>query len=545
MTTTLPTLPSSPALEPSAVWSPPEWTEQDRQELARLLEEEKNLPADAPRALLSVRLSVLTEETTSPVRQELDLRREALRRQMRVVGLAIDLNVSATKVPPWKRAELGNWLNNRVPEFDVILFWKVDRFVRNILDLHVMIEWCKEWQKDLISLKDPIDLHSEMGQIMATLTAGIARIEATNIKLRISSLWEYQKKSLSARHMIGKPIFGYEVTGEGGNKQLTINAFAHRVLHWARKMLLRGKSRGYCVHMWNRAGVPTGSKRRETVWQSSTFWSLMTNPALMGYRVTRKGLTKSTQPSVIVRDENGEPIKVAEGIFTPEEFQDIQAALNDTRKPPINRTKKQESRFIGVLECGYCHRTPYKHKRRDRAPLRCRSNEGKAREPQCSGVRAESADEVYAHITKAAFEKIGHLPVEYRTYKRGKDVKARVDNIEAALDSYLKGLEPGGVYAIGGYVQQKAEKKVAELNAELTRIDPEETKDRWVYERQGDETYASRWENGGVAKMEKDLLRSGVKFIIYDSEHMDMILPGNMKKLQASLAIKEDAFKGK
>lgn len=65
------------------------------------------LPDDAPRALLSIRLSVLTDETTSPVRQELDLRKLALDRGCRVVGVASDLNVSATKVPPWKRKELG------------------------------------------------------------------------------------------------------------------------------------------------------------------------------------------------------------------------------------------------------------------------------------------------------------------------------------------------------------------------------------------------------------------------------------------------------
>ncbi|MEU1778648.1 MULTISPECIES: hypothetical protein [Streptomyces] len=29
------------------------------------------------------------------------------------------MNVSATKVPPWKRPELGDWINNRAPEFDL------------------------------------------------------------------------------------------------------------------------------------------------------------------------------------------------------------------------------------------------------------------------------------------------------------------------------------------------------------------------------------------------------------------------------------------
>ena len=98
-----------------------EWTAADLPVLEDLKKAEVLLPDDAPRALLSIRLSVLTDETTSPVRQELDLRKLALERGRRVVGVASDLNVSATKVPPWKRKELGDWLNNRAPEFDEIL----------------------------------------------------------------------------------------------------------------------------------------------------------------------------------------------------------------------------------------------------------------------------------------------------------------------------------------------------------------------------------------------------------------------------------------
>jgi len=74
------------------------------------------------------------------VRQELDLRLLARDKGYRVVGVASDLNVSATKVPPWKRKELGEWLNKRSPEFDALLFWKLDRFIRRMSDLSTMIE---------------------------------------------------------------------------------------------------------------------------------------------------------------------------------------------------------------------------------------------------------------------------------------------------------------------------------------------------------------------------------------------------------------------
>ncbi|CAG6396470.1 hypothetical protein SCOCK_410047 [Actinacidiphila cocklensis] len=53
-------------------------------------------------------------------------------------------------------------MNDRAPEFDVLYFWKLDRFVRRILDLQVIIEWCQKPHKNLKSLNDPIDLSSQM-----------------------------------------------------------------------------------------------------------------------------------------------------------------------------------------------------------------------------------------------------------------------------------------------------------------------------------------------------------------------------------------------
>ncbi len=79
----------------------PDWTADELLELAELEAANDALPEDALRGLLSVRLSVLTEETTSLARQELDLRRHSLREGIRLVGVARDLGVSATKKAPY------------------------------------------------------------------------------------------------------------------------------------------------------------------------------------------------------------------------------------------------------------------------------------------------------------------------------------------------------------------------------------------------------------------------------------------------------------
>lgn len=171
----------------------PEWTTSALAQLENLKRAEALLPENAPRALLSVRLSVLTADTTSPVRQELDLRLLARQKGYRVVGVASDLNVSATKVPPWRRRELGEWINNRVPEFDALLFWKLDRFIRRVTDLSAMIEWCERYGKNLVSKHDAIDLSTTLGRSMVTLIGGIAEIEAANTSTRVTSLWDYAR----------------------------------------------------------------------------------------------------------------------------------------------------------------------------------------------------------------------------------------------------------------------------------------------------------------------------------------------------------------
>jgi DNA invertase Pin-like site-specific DNA recombinase len=196
-----------------------EWTKADAALLEELANAEAQLPGDAPRALLSIRLSVLRAETTSPIRQELDLRLLARDLGFRVVGVASDLNVSATKVPPWRRQELGDWLNNRMPEFDALLFWKLDRFVRRLSDLSTMIDWCLRYGKNLVSKCESIDLTTPTGRAMVEIIGGIAEVEAACVSTRVASLWDYTKTQ--SAWLVGKPAYGY-VTDEDSSGKIVL-----------------------------------------------------------------------------------------------------------------------------------------------------------------------------------------------------------------------------------------------------------------------------------------------------------------------------------
>ena len=65
------------------------------------------------RVLAGVRLSRSTDERTSPERQLAAVRRWAKSQGHDVVGQEVDLDVSAYKVAPWERPDIGDWLANR------------------------------------------------------------------------------------------------------------------------------------------------------------------------------------------------------------------------------------------------------------------------------------------------------------------------------------------------------------------------------------------------------------------------------------------------
>ncbi|MFJ6082627.1 recombinase family protein [Streptomyces sp. NPDC092369] len=513
-----------------------EWTAADRALLEELRRAEALLPEDAPRALLSIRLSVLTDETTSPVRQELDLRILARERGCRVVGVASDLNVSATKVPPWKRKSLGDWLNNRSPEFDELLFWKLDRFVRRLSDLSTMIEWSLKRGKNLVSKNDSLDLTTTAGKIMVTIIGGIAEIEAANTSTRVTSLWDYAKTQED--WIIGKPTYGY-VTGESdsGKFGLVIDPEAHRALHWARRMALRGRSARFMVRCLKRSGLMSQGL---TV---ATLHRRLRNPALLGYRVEedKQGGQRRSKP---ILGKDGKPIKVAPPIFTEEEFETLGAALDKRKKNQPPRRVGGATQFLGVLLCADCKTNltvqitnngvgTYHY-------LRCRNCKS-------GGLGAPNPTQVYERLVEDVLKVLGDFPVQVRQYAEGAEVRREIKRLQGAVALYMKELEPGGRYTKTRFTKEQAEATLDKLIAELEAIDPETAKDRWVNVHDG-KTFREHWQEGGMEAMAADLYRVGIRCEVTRTKvpkvrapkvHLRLLIP---KDVRERLVIREDDF---
>lgn len=461
--------------------------------LTELREAEARLPENAPRALLSVRLSVLTHDTTSPVRQELDLRMLARERGCRVVGVASDLQVSATKVPPWKRKELGLWLNDRVPEFDELLFWKLDRFVRRLSDLSTMIDWCLRYGKNLVSRNESIDLTSTAGKTMVSIIGGIAEIEAANTGTRVANLWDYARKQTD--WVVGKPPFGYVTSDNGsGRPVLAIDPEANRALHWCLRAATREKpaSARRMAKVLVRAGI-CGPGLTTT-----TLLRRLRNPGLMGYRV-EEDKNGGVRRSKLVLGADGNPIRVAEPILSEEEFNTLQAALDRRSKKQPTRQPGGATMFLGVLRCADCDTTMTVHKTTNEFGsyqyLRCRNC-------RSGGVGAPNPAEVYEQLVSDVLSVLGDEPVQVREYARGTEARS---------------------------------------------IGPGTAQDRWMNVHMG-KTFRERWEEGGMEAMAADLLRAGVRCEVTRTKvpkvraplvHLRLLVP---KDVRSRLVIKEDAF---
>src|SRR5689334_14307942 len=118
------------------------------------------------RVLGVIRLSVLTDETTSPERQRQFIEHSARARGAEIVAWAVDLDVSASNVRPADRPELGKYIADPAG-FDTVMFWRVDRLCRKVGDFADMIKWAEENGKNLVSATESFDLSSPLGKAVA------------------------------------------------------------------------------------------------------------------------------------------------------------------------------------------------------------------------------------------------------------------------------------------------------------------------------------------------------------------------------------------
>ncbi|MEU8682611.1 recombinase family protein [Streptomyces sp. NPDC048611] len=329
---------------------------------------------------------MLTDETTSPERQ-----RDANRAAAAALGIdlgdreAVDLGVSASKTTPFERPELGSWLR-RSDDFDALCFWRFDRAVRSMDDMHALSTWARDNRKMIVFAEGPggrlvLDFRNPldpMAQLMVTLFAFAAQMEAQSIRERVTSA-QAAMRVMPLRWRGSRPPYGYMPAQlEGGGWTLVQDPETVPVIERIIRELLEGKTATAIATDLNAEGIPsprdywslrqgretggkTGGKAGETItrdrfaWRQGAIKALLTSERMLGWKMTGKSP---------VRDSEGAPVMAtAEPILTREEFDAVCALFAERSVDNKSRDRADTVTFLlRVIVCAGCGERMYLHR---------------------------------------------------------------------------------------------------------------------------------------------------------------------------------------
>ena len=219
-------------------------------------------------------------------------------------------------------------------KFNVIVFWKLDRFCRSLVDLVNIERMLREWGVGLCSVTEYLDTTTSVGRFNFRNLASVAELEREMIGER-SRIGLY---ALAREHKWPNPHppFGYDKREDG---TLKVNGEADLVQRIF-KMYLREKSMPQVAYELNKQGILT---KKDKPWNARAVRDVLTNEIYIGkYKVA--GVEGQVEEYRIIDDGLYE--KVAK---VTRRFKDD----NDAKRPPMpeNRRKaKIDKVFNAYLE---------------------------------------------------------------------------------------------------------------------------------------------------------------------------------------------------
>lgn len=452
------------------------------------------------RVLGRIRLSRLTDESTSAARQRELISQWSEANGHEVIGWAEDLDVSGS-VDPFDTPALGPWLTpEKQDEWDIICAWKLDRFGRNSIKLNKLFGWTIDHGKTVVSCSEGIDLSTPVGRLIANVIAFLAEGELEAIRERTRA--SRQALLHSGRWAGGRVPYGWQaVKLPGGGWRLALKPYEAEVLRTAIMGVIAGKS--------------VESVANEIGFTPSHMWKILVAKYLLGHSV----LNGNT-----VRDSEGKPILNAEPIITNEEWDQLQAALKARKTGPL-RTR-DTAPMHGVVKCFECGGNLY-HKI-------YRKNYGKrvyryyhCEKGHCAQISAESVEKALeeAFLAEAA-DRI-----------RRKKVFHPAENHEVELEDAKRALDETSAL-LGTMTSEAARSRLTEQIraidfriAALEKLPTREAKWEWV---NTDETWAETWHRSDTEGRRQLLLGTGITYSI-------IRLPGT-KAIKSDLYIPDDAL---
>ncbi|MBT2440318.1 recombinase family protein [Streptomyces sp. ISL-36] len=462
-----------------------------------------------------LRLSVLTDETTSPERQQAANEGAASALGINLADReAVDLGVSASKTTPFERPELGAWLR-RPEDFDALVFWRFDRAIRSMDDMHELAKWARDHRKMVVFAEGPggllkLDFRNPldpMAQLMLTLFAFAAQMEAHSIRERVIGA-QAAMRVMPLRWRGSRAPYGYMPSPlDGGGWTLTQDTEAVKVIERVIKALLTGETVNSIVYALNAEEIPSPAdhwsafKGREvkkpTRWSSATLSRMLRSEALIGWKLS------DGKP---VRDSEGQPVmSTREPILTRAEFDQVQALLNERS---VNNPVRRDTNALlfGIVHCDGCGGRMYlnaqQSKPGQRPTYRCGASPRGEVCPHPVNIRADWVDE---YVTREFLRILGGLVITETRTIPGYDPQPEIDATAAEYEAHLKseGTQTNPVTrAIWEKQRDALDKRITEL---LSR---EKVEPRTEEIRTG-RTYAEMWVKADTTGRRNTLAEAG------------------------------------
>ncbi len=444
------------------------------------------------RVLGRLRLSRSTEESTSIERQREVVQQWADANKHTVVGWATDVDVSGS-VDPFATPELGDWLNNRVPEFDAVAAWKLDRLGRNAIQLNKLFGWCLEHDKSIVSASESIDLGTPVGRLIANVIAFLAEGELDAIRERQRS--SQAKLRELGRWGGGKVPYGYTaVPLDGGGWSLKIDKKAAKVIRRIVKEFLDGRPLAHIAEGLNRDGIPPSEVYRGRSsgesWHVSSIRNKLRSKALLGY-VHHQGET--------VRDDAGEPIVYAEPLISVDDWHRVQSML-DSNQSRRTGGKPTKGLLTGLLVCCFCEEPMYFQPTKARGKL--------YRYYQCASRKhtAISADDLEALMEQEFLEAFGDNDVAERVLVRGDSHEAELQEAVRAFDDLSA--TAGRMTSVTA--RQRLQKQLAAIDAKIAGLESAPVSEAHYEYQETGETYRQKWAMLDSQGKAAQLAKSGI-----------------------------------
>ncbi|WP_461297544.1 recombinase family protein [Streptomyces harbinensis] len=524
------------------------------------------------RGVRCVRLSVLTDETTSPERQREadDMVAAALNidfgegDQLRE---AVDLDVSASKVSPFDRPQLGEWLK-RPDDFDALVWWRFDRAIRSMADMHDLAKWAKQHRKVLVfaegiggerlvfDFRNPMNPVSEL---MMTFFAFAAQVESQSIADRVTGAMAAIRKMPLRWRGGGKPPYGYmpaPMTKEHGGVGWTLipDPEAVAVIERVVRELLEKNSASAIAVALNEDKIPTprdhwalkkgretggktggvkGYTKKKFSWTPAVIRRMLRNETLLGWKM------HSGKP---VRDAQGNPIMQTETpVMTREEYDRVGVAL-DARS--INRSGRKDtnSLLLHIIHCDSCKGRMYMSKQltAQRPTYKCTAA---ARGEKCessANIRADWADE---YVEVEFLRRVGSVQTMYVTVIPGYDPEPE---LRATLAEFAEHQEQQGRQK-SKHARQAWQERADALDARIADLESREKREPQRVTTPTGRTIRDEWEAADTAGRRQLLIEAGVRLNVrrgvrggwrtLDTRRVDFTMTGDLDQAAEGVAV--------